>query len=138
MSNWYVRRGRERYWAPGMEKDKVAAYMTLYTALVTIAKAAAPMVPFVSEAIYQNLVRSIDQTAPESIHLCDFPESHTERIDRELEAKMDEIIRIVELGRAALAGQYGSLTPYLWWCLGYAVVLTVAAVLVFRSRMRVK
>ena len=104
MSNWYVRRGRERYWAPGMEKDKVAAYMTLYTALVTIAKAAAPMVPFVSEAIYQNLVRSVDQTAPESIHLCDFPESHTERIDRELEAKMDEIIRIVELGRAARNG----------------------------------
>ena len=84
MSNWYVRRGRERYWAPGMEADKVAAYMTLYTALVTIAKAAAPMVPFLAEAIYQNLVRSIDKTAPESIHLCDFPTVEEKWIDKEL------------------------------------------------------
>ena len=104
MSNWYVRRGRERYWAPGMEADKVAAYMTLYTALVTIAKAAAPMVPFLAEAIYQNLVRSIDKTAPESIHLCDFPTVEEKWIDKELESKMDEIIRIVELGRAARNG----------------------------------
>ena len=104
MSNWYVRRGRERYWAPGMEADKVAAYMTLYTALVTIVKAAAPMVPFLAEAIYQNLVRSIDKTAPESIHLCDFPTVEEKWIDKELESKMDEIIRIVELGRAARNG----------------------------------
>ena len=104
MSNWYVRRGRERYWAPGMEADKVAAYMTLYTALVTIAKAAAPMVPFLAEAIYQNLVRSIDKTAPESIHLCDFPTVEEKWIDKELESKMDEIIRIEELGRAARNG----------------------------------
>ena len=104
MSNWYVRRGRERYWAPGMEADKVAAYMTLYTALVTIAKTAAPMVPFLAEEIYQNLVRSIDKTAPESIHLCDFPTVEEKWIDKELESKMDEIIRIVELGRAARNG----------------------------------
>lgn len=104
LSNWYVRRGRERYWAPGMEADKVAAYMTLYTALVTTAKAAAPMVPFLSEAIYQNLVRSIDKAAPESIHLCDFPAVDAAMIDRDLEEKMDEIVQIVELGRAARNG----------------------------------
>lgn len=104
LSNWYVRRGRERYWAPGMEADKIAAYMTLYTALVTTAKAAAPMVPFLSEAIYQNLVRSIDKNAPESIHLCDFPAVDAAMIDRDLEEKMDEIVQIVELGRAARNG----------------------------------
>ena len=87
-----------------LEADKVAAYMTLYTALVTIAKAAAPMVPFLAEAIYQNLVRSIDKTAPESIHLCDFPTVEEKWIDKELESKMDEIVRIVELGRAARNG----------------------------------
>ena len=100
MSNWYVRRSRERFWAKGMEQDKINAYMTLYTALVTISKAAAPMIPFMTEEIYQNLVRSIDKTAPESIHLCDFPvdEAH---IDAELEAKMDEVLKIVVMGRAA-------------------------------------
>lgn len=104
MSNWYVRRGRERFWAPGMEDDKIAAYMTLYEALVTTAKTAAPLVPFLSEAIYQNLVRSIDKTAPESIHLCDFPVVEESLIDADLEAKMEEIIEIVELGRAARNG----------------------------------
>ena len=84
MSNWYVRRGRERYWAPGMEPDKVAAYITLYTALVTIAKTAAPMVPFLAEEFYQNLVRSIEMTAPESILLCDFPAVEEMWFDKEL------------------------------------------------------
>ena len=101
MSNWYVRRCRGRYWAKGMEQDKINAYMTLYTALVTISKAAAPMIPFMTESIYQNLVRSIDKTAPESIHLCDFPEVRTEWIDKELEAQMAELLKIVVLGRAA-------------------------------------
>ena len=81
MSNWYVRRSRERFWAKGMEQDKINAYMTLYTALVTVAKAAAPMIPFMTEDIYQNLVKSIDASAPESIHLCDFPEVHENWID---------------------------------------------------------
>ena len=85
MSNWYVRRSRERFWAKGMEQDKINAYMTLYTALVTICKAAAPMIPFMTEDIYQNLVRSVDQTAPESIHLCDFPVANEAYIDTELE-----------------------------------------------------
>ncbi len=101
MSNWYVRRSRERFWAKGMEQDKVNAYMTLYTALVTVCKAAAPMVPFMAEDIYQNLVRKIDKEAPESIHLCDFPEVDEKCIDRELESRMDEVLKIVVFGRAA-------------------------------------
>ncbi len=100
MSNWYVRRSRERFWAKGMEQDKINAYMTLYTALVTICKAAAPMVPFITEDIYRNLVCSIDKNAPESIHLCDFPEVKREWIDPELEKNMDEVLRIVVMGRA--------------------------------------
>ena len=100
MSNWYVRRSRERFWAKGMEQDKVNAYMTLYTALVTICKAAAPMVPFITEDIYRNLVCGIDKSAPESIHLCDFPEVKTEWIDKDLEKNMDEVLRIVVMGRA--------------------------------------
>lgn len=101
MSNWYVRRSRERFWAKGMEQDKVNAYMTLYTALVTVCKAAAPMVPFMAEDIYQNLVRKIDKEAPESIHLSDFPEVDERCIDRELESRMDEVLKIVVFGRAA-------------------------------------
>ena len=101
MSNWYVRRSRERFWAKGMEQDKINAYMTLYTALVTTAKAAAPMIPFMTEDIYQNLVRSIDKDAPESAHLCDFPAVAENQIDRQLEADMDEVLKIVVLGRAA-------------------------------------
>ena len=100
MSNWYVRRSRERFWAKGMEQDKINAYMTLYTALVTVAKAAAPMIPFMTEDIYQNLVRSIDADAPESIHLCDYPEVNEAWIDKELEANMEELLEIVVLGRA--------------------------------------
>ena len=101
MSNWYVRRSRERFWAKGMEQDKINAYMTLYTALVTVCKAAAPMVPFMTEDIYQNLVRKIDKDAPESIHLCDFPASDENCIDKELESRMDEVLKIVVFGRAA-------------------------------------
>ena len=100
MSNWYVRRSRERFWAKGMEQDKINAYMTLYTALVTVAKAAAPMIPFMTEDIYQNLVRSIDTDAPESIHLCDYPEVNEAWIDKNLEANMEELLEIVVLGRA--------------------------------------
>lgn len=100
MSNWYVRRGRERFWAKGMEQDKINAYMTLYTALVTISKAAAPMIPFMTEEIYQNLVCSINKTAPESIHLCDFPKVREEWVDAELEKAMEEVLDIVVLGRA--------------------------------------
>ncbi|MCR5144690.1 MAG: isoleucine--tRNA ligase [Lachnospiraceae bacterium] len=100
MSNWYVRRSRERFWAKGMEQDKINAYMTLYTALVEISKAAAPMIPFMTEEIYQNLVCSIDSSAPESIHLCDFPEVKTEWIDADLEAKMGVVLEAVVLGRA--------------------------------------
>jgi isoleucyl-tRNA synthetase len=100
MSNWYVRRSRERFWAKGMPQDKINAYMTLYTALVTVSKVAAPMIPFMTEDIYQNLVRSIDKTAPESIHLCDFPEENEALIDRELEANMDLVLQIVVAGRA--------------------------------------
>ena len=100
MSNWYVRRGRERFWAKGMEQDKINAYMTLYTALVTVAKAAAPMIPFMADEIYRNLVCSIDATAPISVHLCDFPTVAAEQIDGELEAKMDEVMNIVVMGRA--------------------------------------
>ena len=101
MSNWYVRRCRDRYWAKGMEQDKINAYMTLYTALVTTAKAAAPMIPFMTEQIYQNLVRSVDESAPESVHLCDFPEVDKAMIDTDLENAMDEVLDIVVLGRAA-------------------------------------
>lgn len=101
MSNWYVRRSRERFWAKGMEQDKINAYMTLYTALVTVSKAAAPLIPFMTEDIYQNLVRSVDQNAPESVHLCDFPAAEQNRIDKDLEADMDEVLKIVVLGRAA-------------------------------------
>ncbi|MCD8153930.1 MAG: isoleucine--tRNA ligase [Clostridiales bacterium] len=101
MSNWYVRRSRERFWAKGMEQDKINAYMTLYTALVTTAKAAAPMIPFMTEDIYLNLVKSIDPEAPESIHLCDFPAVKTQWIDTELEGNMKELLEIVVLGRAA-------------------------------------
>ena len=100
MSNWYVRRSRERFWAKGMEQDKINAYMTLYTALVTVAKAAAPMIPFMTEDIYQNLVRSIDADAPESIHLCDYPKVNEAWIDKDLEANMEELLEIVVLGRA--------------------------------------
>ena len=104
MSNWYVRRGRERYWVQGLPEDKITAYMTLYTALVTTAKAAAPMIPFMAESIYQNLVRSVDKSAPESVHLCDFPTVNEQLIDKDLEAKMDEVLDIVVLGRAARNG----------------------------------
>ena len=100
MSNWYVRRGRERFWAKGMEQDKINAYMTLYTALVTVAKAAAPMIPFMADEIYRNLVCSVDEAAPVSVHLCDFPTVAEEEIDGELEEKMDEVMNIVVMGRA--------------------------------------
>ena len=101
MSNWYVRRSRERFWAKGMEQDKINAYMTLYTALVTVAKVAAPMIPFMTEDIYQNLVKSIDASAPESIHLCDFPEVHENWIDPKMEEDMADLLEIVVMGRAA-------------------------------------
>lgn len=101
MSNWYVRRCRERFWAKGMEQDKINAYMTLYTALITLSKIAAPMIPFMTEEIYQNLVRSVDKNAPESIHLTDFPKVNEEFIDKDLEVSMDEVLDIVVLGRAA-------------------------------------
>ena len=101
MSNWYVRRSRERFWAKGMEQDKINAYMTLYTALVTISKAAAPMIPFMTEEIYQNLVRSVDKNAIESIHLCNFPKVQEAWINKELEEDMEELLKIVVLGRAA-------------------------------------
>ena len=100
MSNWYVRRSRERFWAKGMEQDKINAYMTLYTALVTIAKTAAPMVPFISEDIYRNLVCSVDASAPESVHLCDFPTVREGYIDPQLEENMDAVLKIVVMGRA--------------------------------------
>ena len=100
MSNWYVRRSRDRFWAKGMEQDKINAYMTLYTALVEICKAAAPMIPFMTEEIYQNLVRSINTEAPESIHLCDFPAVNEAWIDKELEKNMNEVLKIVVMGRA--------------------------------------
>lgn len=100
MSNWYVRRSRDRFWAKGMEQDKINAYMTLYTALVTVAKTAAPMIPFMTEDIYQNLVRNLDPTAPESIHLCDFPVANEQHIDKELEDNMEAVLKIVVIGRA--------------------------------------
>ncbi len=101
MSNWYVRRCRERFWAKGMEQDKINAYMTLYTALVEICKCAAPMIPFMTEEIYQNLVRTNDKEAPESIHLCDFPKANEDMIDKKLEENMEEALDIVVMGRAA-------------------------------------
>ena len=101
MSNWYVRRCRERFWAKGMEQDKVNAYMTLYTALVQICKCAAPMIPFMAEEIYLNLVKSNDREAPESIHLCDFPAADEAMIDKKLEENMEEVLSIVVMGRAA-------------------------------------
>lgn len=101
LSNWYVRRCRERFWVTGLGEDKVTAYMTLYTCLVTLCKAAAPMVPFMTEDIYQNLVRRIDPAAPESIHLCSFPEVEAQRIDQKLEENMEEVLKLVVLGRAA-------------------------------------
>lgn len=104
MSNWYVRRGRERYWGTTLTQDKINAYMTLYTALVTVSKAAAPMIPFMTEEIYQNLVRSVDKDAPESIHLCDFPVVKEEWINKDLENDMEEVLKIVVLGRAARNG----------------------------------
>ena len=104
MSNWYVRRGRERYWVQGMTDDKIAAYLTLYTALVTTAKTAAPMIPFMAENIYQNLVISVDKTAPESIHLCDYPVVDESLIDENLENQMEKVLEIVVLGRAARNG----------------------------------
>ena len=104
MSNWYVRRGRERYWVTELTQDKINAYMTLYTALVTVSKAAAPMIPFMTEEIYQNLVRSVDKDAPESIHLCDFPVVNENWVDKKLEQDMDEVLKIVVLGRAARNG----------------------------------
>ena len=100
MSNWYVRRIRDRFWAKGMEQDKINAYMTLYTALVTVAKTAAPMIPFMTEDIYQNLVRNLDPSAPESIHLCDFPVANEQHIDKELEDNMEAVLKIVVIGRA--------------------------------------
>ena len=101
LSNWYVRRCRERFWAKGMEQDKINAYMTLYTSLVEISKTAAPMIPFMAEQIYLNLVKSVDDNAPESVHLCDFPKVNKELIDKELEANMDHVLKSVVMGRAA-------------------------------------
>ncbi|MEE1113571.1 MAG: DUF5915 domain-containing protein, partial [Eubacterium sp.] len=101
MSNWYVRRSRERFWAKGMEQDKINAYMTLYTALVDLSKAAAPMIPFMTENIYRNLVCTVNGSAPESIHLCDYPTVNESWIDKDLEATMDDLMQIVVLGRAA-------------------------------------
>ena len=104
MSNWYVRRSRERFWAKGMPQDKINAYMTLYTALVTISKAAAPMIPFMTEQIYRNLVCSIDSSAPISVHLCDFPEVQEEYIDTDLENYMETVLKVVVMGRACRNG----------------------------------
>ncbi len=104
LSNWYVRRGRERYWVPGMPQDKINAYLTLYTALVTTCKIAAPMVPFMAEEIYRNLVKSVSPDAPESVHLCDFPVADEAHINEELETEMAEVLAIVVAGRAARNG----------------------------------
>ena len=105
MSNWYVRRCRERFWAKGMEQDKINAYMTLYTALVTISKAAAPMIPFMTEDIYRNLVCTLDANAPESVHLCDFPEVNEAHIDKKLEEDMETVLEAVVIGRACQIGR---------------------------------
>ena len=101
MSNWYVRRCRARFWAKGMEQDKINAYMTLWTCLVTVSKLAAPVIPFMTEEIYRNLVCSVDPSAKESIHLTDYPKADEAMIDPELEANMDHVLKIVVLGRAA-------------------------------------
>ncbi|MBQ9863355.1 MAG: class I tRNA ligase family protein, partial [Lachnospiraceae bacterium] len=101
MSNWYVRRSRERFWAKGMEQDKINAYMTLYTALVTVVKAAAPMIPFMADDIYRNLVCEIDKNAPMSVHLCDFPVADEKLVDKELEKNMEAVLKTVVMGRAA-------------------------------------
>ena len=101
LSNWYVRRSRERFWGKDMNQDKINAYMTLYTALTTVVKLAAPMVPFITESIYRNLVCSVDDKAPISVHLCDFPVANESFIDTELEAEMELVLEIVVLGRAA-------------------------------------
>ena len=100
LSNWYVRRCRERFWANGMEQDKINAYMTLYTTLVTLCKTAAPMIPFMTESIYRNLVCSIDKNAPISVHLCDFPKANEAWIDKELEENMEHVLNAVVIGRA--------------------------------------
>ena len=100
LSNWYVRRCRERFWQKEMNQDKINAYMTLHTVLVELSKTIAPFVPFISEQIYLNLVRSIDPSAPESVHLCDFPAIREEFIDKELENNMDKVLKYVVLGRA--------------------------------------
>lgn len=104
LSNWYVRRGRERYWVQGLSEDKINAYLTLYTALVTVAKAASPLIPFMTEDIYRNLVCSVDKSAPESVHLCDYPQVNEEYIDTKLENDMETVLNIVVLGRAARNG----------------------------------
>ena len=101
LSNWYVRRGRERFWKQTGDEDKTNAYMTLYTALETFIKLAAPMIPFMTDDIYQNLVRTVDPGAPESIHLCDYPVADESLIDKDLESYMDEVLNVVALGRAA-------------------------------------
>ena len=101
MSNWYVRRSRERFWANGMPQDKINAYMTLYTVLSTLAKVSAPFTPYIAEEIYRNIVVKVDPSAPESVHLCDFPVANEAWIDTELEANMDLVLDIVVLGRAA-------------------------------------
>ena len=101
MSNWYVRRSRPRFWAQAESDDRTAAFMTLYTALVSTAKVAAPMAPFMSEEIYRNLVCSVDKSAPESVHLCLYPAYEESRVDKQLEAEMDEVLQVVTLGRAA-------------------------------------
>ena len=100
LSNWYVRRSRERFWAKGMEQDKINAYMTLYTCLVNICKAASPMIPFMTDEIYRNIVVNVDPKAPQSIHLCDFPTVNEAHIDKELEANMKNVLDIVVQGRA--------------------------------------
>ncbi len=101
LSNWYVRRCRERYWGKDMTADKEAAYMTLYTVLKTMALISAPFTPFMSETMYQNMVRTVDKSAPESIHLCDWPKKDESFIDPELEANMAAVLDIVVLGRSA-------------------------------------
>ena len=100
MSNWYVRRSRERFWAKGMEQDKINAYMTLYTALVKVSKVVAPLIPFMADEIYLNLVRGINPEAPESVHLCDYPVADQTIINKELEANMDNVLKLVVMGRA--------------------------------------
>ncbi|HIE04443.1 MAG TPA: isoleucine--tRNA ligase, partial [Candidatus Latescibacteria bacterium] len=101
LSNWYIRRSRRRFWKGKADRDKMAAYKTLHEALVTLAKLIAPVLPFLSEEIYQNLVRSVDPTAPESVHHCDYPEPDEGLVDRRLLQDMDLVMRLVRMGRAA-------------------------------------